>query len=44
VFAWLPAERAEAARDGMVAAFKAAGLGSDAWISALEPNGAHLVD
>lgn len=44
VFAWLPAERAEAARDGMVAAFKAAGLASDAWISTLEPHGAHLVD
>jgi homoserine kinase len=44
VFAWLPAASAEAARDGMVAAFKAAGLGSDAWISTLEPNGAHLVD
>jgi homoserine kinase len=44
VFAWLPAEHAEIARDGMVAAFKAAGLGSDAWISTLEPNGAYLVD
>jgi homoserine kinase len=44
VFAWLPIANAERARDGMVAAFKAAGLGSDAWISTLEPNGARLVD
>ncbi|HVY22449.1 MAG TPA: homoserine kinase [Steroidobacteraceae bacterium] len=44
VFAWLPAGKAEQARDGMVAAFKAAGLGSDAWISTLEPNGARLID
>jgi homoserine kinase len=44
VFAWLPAEKAETARDGMVAAFKAAGLGSDAWISKLEQKGAHLVE
>lgn len=44
VFAWIPAAKAEQARDGMVAAFKAAGLGSDAWISTLEPNGARLVD
>ncbi len=44
VFAWLPADKAETARDGMVAAFKAVGLDSDAWISTLEPNGAHLVD
>lgn len=44
VFAWLPSAQAAAARDGMVAAFKAAGLESDAWISTLEPNGARLVD
>lgn len=44
VFAWLPADQAEAARDGMVAAFKAAGLASDAWISTLEQKGAHLID
>jgi len=44
VFAWLPVANAERARDAMVAAFKAHGLGSDAWISTLEPNGARLVD
>ncbi len=44
VFAWLPVANAERARDGMVAAFKAHGLGSDAWISTLEPNGARLID
>jgi homoserine kinase len=44
VFAWIRAEQAEAARDGMVAAFKAHGLESDAWISTLEPNGARLID
>lgn len=44
VFAWLPADQAETARDGMVRAFKAAGLDSDAWISTLEPQGARLVD
>jgi homoserine kinase len=44
VFAWLPAEKAEAARDGMVAAFKVAGLASDAWISSLEAHGARLID
>ncbi|MGE0113639.1 MAG: homoserine kinase [Steroidobacteraceae bacterium] len=44
VFAWLPADKATTARDGMVAAFRAAGLGSDAWISPLEPQGARLVD
>ncbi len=44
VFAWLPADKAEAARDGMVAAFAAAGLGSDAWISTLEAHGARVID
>jgi homoserine kinase len=44
VFAWLPADKAEAARDGMVAAFKTAGLESDAWISLLEQKGAHLIE
>ena len=44
VFAWLPADKAEAACNDMMAAFKAAGLESDAWISTLEQKGAHLVD
>lgn len=44
VFAWLPTEKAEAARDAMIAAFKQAGLASDAWISTLEAKGARLID
>ncbi|MGE0189385.1 MAG: homoserine kinase [Steroidobacteraceae bacterium] len=44
VFAWITPDRAELARDGMVAAFKAVGLDSDAWISSLEPTGARLID
>ena len=44
VFAWLPTDKAEQARDGMVAAFRAAGLESDAWISSLEAHGARVID
>lgn len=44
IFAWIKTEQAAKARDAMVAAFKAHGLESDAWISTLEPNGARLVD
>lgn len=44
VFAWLPTDKAEQARDGMVAAFRAAGLESDAWISGLEAHGARVID
>jgi len=44
VFAWLLTEKAERARDGMVAAFRAAGLESDAWISSLEAHGARVID
>ena len=44
VFAWLPTDKAERARDGMVAAFRAAGLESDAWISSLEAHGARVID
>jgi homoserine kinase len=44
VFAWCEEPQAVAIRDAMVAAFKAHGLESDAWISTLEQNGARLVD
>ena len=44
VFAWLPTDKAEQALDGMVAAFRAAGLESDAWISSLEAHGARVID
>jgi homoserine kinase len=44
VFAWLPNDKAATARDAMVAAFKTAGLDSDAWISTLEAQGARVVD
>lgn len=44
VFAWLPNDKAVAARDAMIAAFKQAGLASDAWISTLEAQGARVVD
>jgi homoserine kinase len=44
VFAWCEEPQAVAIRDAMVAAFRAHGLESDAWISTLAPNGARLVD
>jgi len=43
VFAWCEEPHANAIRDRMVAAFKAAGLDSDAWVSTLEQNGARVV-
>lgn len=44
IFAWTEAQDAERVRDAMVAAFKAHGLESDAWISTLDPMGARIVD
>jgi homoserine kinase len=44
VFAWCEEADAEAIRDAMVAAFRAHDLDSDAWISTLDPSGAHVVD
>lgn len=44
VFAWCEEQDAMAVRDAMVAGFAAHQLGSDAWISSLEPIGARLVD
>ncbi|MFO7305069.1 MAG: homoserine kinase [Gammaproteobacteria bacterium] len=44
VFAWCEAPDADRIRAAMVAAFKAHGLDSDAWISTLEPIGAHVVE
>lgn len=44
VFAWCEDQDAVGIRDGMVAAFAAAGLGTDAWISPLDPRGARLVN
>lgn len=44
VFAWCEEQDATAVRDAMVAGFAAHQLGSDAWISSLEPIGARLVD
>ena len=44
VFAWCEEPDAARIRDGMVAAFAAHGLQSDAWISTLEPEGARVVD
>ena len=44
VFAWTLSADAEAARDAMVAAFAAAGVEAQAWISAIEPRGARLLD
>ena len=44
VFAWVPTDKSAQVRDGMVAAFKASGLQSDAWISPLEAHGARVID
>jgi len=44
VFAWCELDKAEAIRTAMVGAFAEHKLSSDAWISAIEPTGARLVD
>lgn len=44
VFCWCEEPKAVAIRDAMVAAFKAHGLESDAWISTLDANGARVID
>jgi homoserine kinase len=44
VFAWAEAPAAEGIRAAMVAAFRANGLESDHWVSAIEGDGARLVD
>jgi homoserine kinase len=44
VFAWCETGAAEAIRADMVAAFKAAGLESDSWISDIAPTGARVID
>jgi homoserine kinase len=43
VFAWAETHRTAAVQAGMVAAFKAHGLASDAWISVIENDGARIV-
>jgi len=43
VFAWAEARDAEKVRDGMVAAFRAHGLESDSWVSAIDRQGARVV-
>jgi homoserine kinase len=43
VFAWCEVQDAERIRDAMVAGFTAHELGSDAWISTLEAEGARIV-
>jgi homoserine kinase len=44
VFAWAEERDAGAVRDGMVAAFRAHDLPSDAWVSSIDREGARLVD
>ena len=44
VFAWCEVDKAEPIRAAMVGAFAEHQLSSDAWISAIEPTGARLVD
>ncbi|MGH8177463.1 MAG: homoserine kinase [Steroidobacter sp.] len=44
LFAWCETQDAERIRDAMVAGFAAHRLGSDAWISTLEPTGARVID
>jgi homoserine kinase len=44
VFAWTLSTDAQRARDAMVAAFAAAGVKAQAWISAIEPRGARLLE
>ncbi len=43
VFAWAETHRTAVVQAGMVAAFKAHGLASDAWISVIENDGARIV-
>jgi homoserine kinase len=43
IFAWCEAKDAEVIRDAMVAGFTQHGLGSDAWISTLDAEGARIV-
>jgi homoserine kinase len=44
VFAWCEAGDAIRIRDAMVSGFSANGLASDAWISALDPTGARIIE
>ncbi len=44
VFAWCEAPDAMSIRDAMVSGFSANDLASDAWISALDPTGARIID
>jgi homoserine kinase len=44
IFAWCEAPRANEVRGAMVEAFQAHGLGSDAWITPIDPRGARLCD
>lgn len=44
IFAWCEAQHAERIRDAMVAGFRTHRLESDAWISTLDPTGAHVID
>jgi homoserine kinase len=44
VFAWSEAHDAQAVQSGMVAAFRRHGLESDAWTSAIDAQGARVVD
>jgi homoserine kinase len=44
VFAWCEAPDAIGIRDAMVSGFSANDLASDAWISALDPTGARIID
>jgi len=44
LFAWVEAPQAEAVRDAMVEAFRAHGLESDSWVSAIDRQGARVVD
>jgi homoserine kinase len=44
VFAWCEAQDAQRVREAMVSGFSANELASDAWISALDPTGARIID
>ena len=44
LFAWVEAPQAEQVRDAMVEAFRAHGLESDSWVSAIDRQGARVVD
>jgi homoserine kinase len=44
IFAWCEEPDAVAIRDSMVAAFAAHDMGTDAWISTLDPAGARVID